>query len=74
MRFVPLLDASGVTALEEFVVQAKLTGAQIILSGVQAQPASMLARVRLGPDTDQLRYAPNFQAALRIAETLTGGA
>jgi SulP family sulfate permease len=70
MRFVPLLDASGVTAVEEFVAQAKLTGAQIILSGVQPQPASMLARVRLGPDTDRLRYAPDYQTALAMARTL----
>jgi SulP family sulfate permease len=67
MRLVPLLDASGVTAVEEFVVQAGIAGARVILSGVQPQPASMLARVYLGPESDRVHYAVDYSAALRRA-------
>jgi SulP family sulfate permease len=67
MRLVPLLDASGVTAVEEFVAQAAIAGARVILSGVQQQPASMLARVHLGPETGRVRYAADYRTALQLA-------
>jgi SulP family sulfate permease len=74
MRLVPLLDASGVTAVEAFVGHAKSIGAQVILSGVQPQPASMLTRVKLGPETGQIRYAPDYRTALSMAKTLAANA
>ena len=67
LRLVPMLDASGVTAVEEFVAQAKIAGAEVILSGVQTQPAAMLARVRLGPGASGVRYAADYREALRLA-------
>lgn len=67
MRLVPLLDASGVTAVEEFVEQAKISGARVILSGVQPQPAEMLMRVGFGPESCKVQYATNYQEALRFA-------
>src|SRR3546814_6178296 len=38
MRLVPLLDASGARALEEFVQQARIARVQIVMSGVQRKP------------------------------------
>jgi SulP family sulfate permease len=67
MRLVPLLDASGVTAVEEFVVQARMAGTRVILSGVQPQPAAMLARVDLGADTGRVQYAADYDEAIRLA-------
>jgi len=67
MRLVPMLDASGVTAVEEFVAQTRIAGTKVILSGVQPQPAAMLARVHLGPETTQLQYAANYDEAIRLA-------
>lgn len=67
MRLVPLLDASGVTAVEEFVEQAKIAGARVILSGVQPQPAEMLIRIDLGPESGHIQYAANYDEALRFA-------
>src|SRR3546814_303120 len=48
MRLVPLLDASGAQAIEEFARQARIAGAHVILSGVQPQPRAMLERIGLG--------------------------
>lgn len=70
MRLVPLLDASGAQALEEFVQQARLAGAEIILSGVQAQPRSMLDRVGLGETSMKLSHAVDYARAQSLAVEL----
>ncbi|MBD3775373.1 MAG: sulfate permease [Rhodobacteraceae bacterium] len=70
MRLVPLLDASGLQALEEFIKQAEISGAKVILSGVQPQPRSMLDRVELGEDSSRIRYAPDFAQAQDMALSL----
>jgi SulP family sulfate permease len=71
MRLVPYLDASGVRSLEEFVGQAWSGGTRIILSGVQPQPASMLARASLGPDSGKVLEAADYDEALRLAAQAT---
>jgi sulfate permease, SulP family len=70
MRLVPLLDASGVTMIEEFVEQAKLTGAKVILSGVQPQPRKMLIRVGLNRQKGDLFFVKDYVAALERAKQL----
>ncbi|MFZ1624160.1 MAG: SulP family inorganic anion transporter [Gammaproteobacteria bacterium] len=67
MRLVPLLDASGVRAVGEFIRQAGVGGTRIILSGVQAQPAEMLRRAHLGGDSSKVLYASDYAAALVLA-------
>lgn len=68
MRLVPFLDASGLAAVEEFVKQAEISGARVILSGVQSQPLDMLKRAGLGPQTSKVDYAVDYAAAIRLAE------
>jgi SulP family sulfate permease len=70
MRLVPLLDSSGVTAVQEFVAQAGIAGTRVILSGVRPQPVSMLARVHLGPESGRVAYAEDYRSALRLAADL----
>ena len=72
LRLVPLLDASGAQALEEFVEQARLAGAEVILSGVQPQPRSMLGRVGLGETSRKLSYAADYARAQALAVELLG--
>ena len=67
---VPLLDASGVTAIEEIVRQAASAGTQIIVSGVQAQPMAMLKRVSLGPADRRVIFSDDFPDALRLARAI----
>ena len=67
MRLVPLLDASGVQALEVFFEQAHLAGAKVILSGVQPQPRSMLERLHHGGATDKIFFASDFANAQTLA-------
>ena|SRR5579863_1575390 len=67
MRLVPLLDASGVQALEQFFEQAHLAGAKVVLSGVRPQPRSMLERLHHGGATDKIFYASDFANAQTLA-------
>ncbi len=71
MRLVPMLDASGVTMIEEFVEQARLSGSKIILSGVQDQPRQMLARVGVSDDQASVFFETDYGSALSLAERLT---
>ncbi len=67
MRLVPLLDASGAQALEEFVEQARLAGARVIASGVQPQPRAMLGRIGLGEAAGRIAYAADDAGAQALA-------
>ncbi len=70
LRLMPLLDASGTQALEEFVEQARLAGARVILSGVQSQPRSMLDRVGLGEASGKIFFAADYRSAQSLAVDL----
>ncbi|WP_321324639.1 SulP family inorganic anion transporter [uncultured Parasphingorhabdus sp.] len=72
MRLVPMLDASGVTMIEEFIEQARVSGAKIILSGVQPQPREMLGRIGLVEnDVAGIYFEADYKASLELAEKLT---
>jgi SulP family sulfate permease len=71
MRLVPMLDASGVTMIEEFIEQARLSGSKIILSGVQSQPRQMLTRVGVSDDQASMFFETDYGSALALAEQLT---
>jgi len=71
MRLLPMLDASGVTMIEEFIEQARISGAQIILSGVRAQPREMLTRIGLPGDRSGISFESDYAAALQLAKELT---
>lgn len=67
MRLVPMLDASGAQAIEEFVEQARSAGAEVIVSGVQPQPRVMLKRIGLGTSSGRMSYAANYASAQALA-------
>jgi len=73
MRLVPMIDASGATALEGLVDEARRAGIDVILSGVQPQPQEMLRRVHLGNGNGRVRYADDFAGALQLAQIAVGG-
>jgi SulP family sulfate permease len=67
MRLVPYLDASVLGVIEQFVTRAEAEGCRIILSGVQPQPATMLARAGFNGGAGRVLFAPNYPAALALA-------
>ncbi|WP_317153239.1 SulP family inorganic anion transporter [Sphingopyxis indica] len=72
MRLVPLLDASGAQAIEEFARQARIAGAHVILSGVQPQPRAMLERIGLGEAAGKISYAADYASAQALGIELAG--
>jgi SulP family sulfate permease len=66
MELVPYLDASGVAAVREFVAQARVSGTQVILSGVHGQPFRLLKRGGLGRSNSAVLHARDYQGALDL--------
>lgn len=70
MGSVPLIDASGVDALDSFIAKNRGRGTAVLLTRVQPQPLAVLREMglldRLGPDAVQ----PNLGAALAKARQL----
>jgi SulP family sulfate permease len=67
MREVPLIDASGATALSQFLARCRRNGTGLILSGVPMQPRQVLAQMGLHHEPGFLGYAPDFAAAVAMA-------
>jgi SulP family sulfate permease len=67
LRLVPLIDASGVTALRQLVRRCTRAGTRVILSGLREQPRAILAQMGMTPDGASLQFADNLAAALSLA-------
>jgi SulP family sulfate permease len=73
MRLVPFLDASGATALAEFVHQAGVQGCHLILSGLRPQPKDVLARAGVTAELAHVRLAEDYAEARALATDLVEG-
>jgi sulfate permease, SulP family len=67
LRQVPLIDASGASALRQFVVRCTRAGTHVIFSGLQRQPLEILTQMGIRPTGEHLQFAGNFQDALKLA-------
>jgi SulP family sulfate permease len=70
MRQVPFVDASGAAALAEFIARCRRGGTEVVLSGLQPQPAEVLHRLDLLGAAHGVRHAKNYEEALAIARGL----
>nr|MBP6626992.1 SulP family inorganic anion transporter [Arenimonas sp.] len=70
MRLVPFIDASGVHALRGLAERCERLGIALVLSGLQAQPLSVAHRMGLHEQAGKLQFAPDFDAALALANSL----
>ncbi len=73
MRNVPVIDASGVAALSEFISRCRAQGTRVILSGLQPVPKRVLDQMGVRPRPDSFMLAPDFEAALRMAREMDAG-
>jgi MFS superfamily sulfate permease-like transporter len=65
---VPLIDASGVTALKQLLKRCARSGTRVILSGLREQPKAILLQMGLKPDGKDLQFAEDFASAIAFAE------
>ncbi len=70
MRLVPMIDASGVHALQKLADRCKRKNIALIVSGLQEQPNRVLARMQTHDHPSELHLAPDFEHALKLAERL----
>jgi len=70
MRQVPFADASGAAALTEFIARCRRSGTEVILSGLQPQPAEVLRRLGLLGAAKHVRHTKNYDEALSVARSL----
>jgi len=70
LRRVPLVDASGVTALRQLLARCTQQGTRVIFSGLQAQPREVLHSMGVREDGENLRFAADFPTAVQVATTL----
>jgi len=66
LRLVPLIDASGATAIGNLVERCRRDGTALIFTGLQPQPARILADMGIVADGDSLRFADDFAQALEM--------
>ncbi len=64
---VPVMDATGLVALETVLDKLRRNGQKVVLSGVNAQPAELLARAKITRKPGQLAFAPDVDTALSMA-------
>jgi sulfate permease, SulP family len=70
---VPLIDASGMHALETLLERCQRRGIALIISGLQPQPRRVFGQMDLHPREGALHIAPNYDAALVLAQELITG-
>lgn len=70
MRKVPVIDASGMHALQEFHGKCKKEGTQLLLSGVHGDTAKALKKFGLEKLIGKEHIFPHIDAALKSAHTL----
>ncbi len=73
MRLVPVIDASGMHALEALLERCQRRGIVLVLSGLQPQPRRVFGQMRLHPREGALHIVPNYDAALALAGELIAG-
>lgn len=72
MRNVPIIDATGLLALEEVHTRITRHGAHLILSGVQARPYELLARSGFIAKVGSANVLGSFLDAVNRAHQITG--
>ncbi len=71
MRLVPLIDASGVTAIENLIERCERNGTKLVISGLQDQPRRVLTAMGVVDNGTSLQFAADFADALAIARAAT---
>ena len=67
-RMVPIMDASGVTALKGLLDRCQRRGMRVVFSGLQPQPRRTVDRMELSRHPALLGMASDFPAAIAMAQ------
>jgi SulP family sulfate permease len=70
MRLVPVIDASGVHALQKLADRCHRQNIVLIVSGLQDQPNRIIARMHWHEHPGELHFTANFDQAIQLAKRL----
>lgn len=70
LRLVPYLDATGADAISKMIKQCQAKGTNVILSGVQLQPETILHNANIKHGANGVFYSPNYETSLQIAQDM----
>lgn len=73
MRNVPMVDATGVDALIEFVRRCEANGTMVLVTGVQPQPKETLRQMGFNGNHPNLKFATAFDEARQMAVKILEG-
>lgn len=73
MRFVPMIDVTGIRAIEDVLAKCRHDGTTLILSGVQAQPWEALVNAGLYRRIGPLNVHDHINRALDRAREVVAG-
>ena len=74
LRAVPLLDATGLVALESTVLKLRQAGVFVVLAGVQSGPLRVLAKAGWRNRDGELAIGTSFDKALALALSVADSA
>lgn len=67
MQHVPVMDATGLVALETMLDRLQRSGREVIIAGLPAEPAEMLTRAGIKRVPGRLAFAPELETAISMA-------
>jgi sulfate permease, SulP family len=67
MKSVPVMDATGLVALESMLDRLQRSNRKIIIAGLQPDPAEVLARAGIKRIPGKLGFAPDLETAISMA-------
>ena len=70
MRLVPMIDASGVHALQALLERCHRRGIVLVVSGLQPQPRRVISQMHVRPREGELHFVDSFDSALELARDL----
>jgi len=73
LRSVPIIDATGLVALDSTVGKLRDAGIVVVLAGVQAQPLRALAKAHWRNVAGSLAIGRDFDKALEVARAYAAG-
>jgi SulP family sulfate permease len=71
---VPIMDATGLVALESAIASLSKHGCATVLTGLQRQPQALLERAGLAKRAVRLTIHPDLSSAVEVARQIVAGA
>ena len=72
LKRVPVMDATGVTALRAINDRLTRLNIALLISGLQPQPNRILVDMQLHEEPGRLYFVSNFKRAVALAKSIVG--